>query len=427
MSDGEAGNDTVSSAADGHLLSGECRGRIQAERLHYPRARAALLPALHLAQEEYGHLPRPVVGEVAALLGLLPIQVQEVVSFYPLFHDRPVGCCHIQVCANIACALAGAHKLVKLVESTLGIRSGEVTPDGRFSLAEVECLGSCGTAPVVQVNNRPYLERASAADIERLLSGTDPAELERAPLNSLIPDGIDGYLLPPNGQTRGSIDEYLTVGGYQAGQRTWREMSPESIVQLVKSSGLRGRGGAGFPTGAKWAFMSQDCSKPRYLAVNGDESEPGTFKDRQILERNPHQFLEGVLIAGRAIRAAAAYVYLRAEYTVAYRVLMDAIAQAYARGFLGDNVVGTGQKFDVYVQRGAGAPREPTIMVTTRLRDSAFKRALRTMALGSEAKLEGPFGNLALYNNAARPAVFLAGGIGVTPFASIAVRAATEG
>jgi NADH-quinone oxidoreductase subunit F len=105
----------------------------------------------------------------------------------------------------------------------------------------------------------------------------------------------------------------------------------------------------------KWQFMPKDSLKPSHLAVNSDESEPGTFKDRQILERNPHQFLEGVSIAGRAIRALSAYIYIRGEYVVPYRILCEAIEQAYAKGFFGDNVFGTGQKFDVYVQRGGGA------------------------------------------------------------------------
>jgi NADH-quinone oxidoreductase subunit F len=336
-------------------LSAACRAQIEAERTHFPQPRAALLPALHLAQAEIGYLPRAVIEEVAALLDLLPIQVQEVVSFYPMFHAQPVGRCHIQVCTNIACALAGARQLVRQIESTLEIRSGEVTADGRFSIGEVECLGSCGTAPVVQVNDRPYIERATAADIDRLLSGADATELERSPLVSAVPEGTLHYLLPPNGEVRHTIDEYIAVGGYQAAARAWREMQPEEIAEVVKAAGLRGRGGAGFATGVKWTFMPKEAPKPSYLAVNGDESEPGTFKDRQILERNPHQFLEGVLIGGRAIRGVAAYIYVRGEYVTAYRRLMEAIAQAYGRGYFGDNAMGSGRRFDVYVQRGAGA------------------------------------------------------------------------
>jgi len=346
---------TTTASRNGHKLSEECRARIVTLRQDFPQPRAALMSALHLAQAEYGYLPREVADEVAALLDLLPVQVQEVVSFYPLFNATKVGRYHIQVCRNIACALGGARKLIRQFESLLGIKSGEVTPDGRFSLAEVECLGSCGTAPVIQVNNQPYLERATLEDVERLLKSDDPGQFVREPQIAIIPEGIEGYLLPPNGQARRSIDDYLAAGGYQVAQKAWREMQPDDLQEMVKDSGLRGRGGAGFGAGMKWNFMPKESDKPCYLAVNGDESEPATFKDRQILERNPHLFLEGVLICGRAIRAQAAYVYLRAEYTTPYRILMEARAQAYVRGFFGDNVMGTGKKFDVYVTRGAGA------------------------------------------------------------------------
>lgn len=344
---------TPEAAGNGRVLSAALRARILTERGNFPQPRSALLAALHMAQEEQGYVSRAVIDEVAELLELTPIAVKEVVSFYPMFHDRPVGTCHIQVCRNIACALAGARQLIKHAESKLEVMSGETTADGKFSLAEVECLGSCGTAPVVQVNNEPYIERATADDIDRLLHGESVHR--DAPQISMIPDGIEGYLLPPNGASRRDITDYVASGGYEQAKKAWHELEPEAIAEIVKTSGLRGRGGAGFAAGVKWTFMPKDGPKPSYLAVNGDESEPGTFKDRQILERNPHQFLEGVLIAGRAIRAVAAYVYLRGEYTTAYNTLMNAVAQAYARGFFGDNVFGSGRRYDVYVQRGAGA------------------------------------------------------------------------
>lgn len=337
-------------------LSAECRAKIQEIIPNYPQPRAALLPALHLAQAEAGWITPTAVREIAGLLSLLPIQVQEVVSFYPMFQSRPVGRCHIQVCTNIACALGGARKLVKHACKKLGVAPGEVTSDGKFSVSEVECLGSCGTAPVVQVNNLRYVERATEADIDRLLTGDKPQDWQaETPSIAMIPDGVEGYLLPPNGVNRRNIDEYIAVGGYEQAARAWKELEPEQIAEVVKESGLRGRGGAGFTTGMKWQFMPKDSPKPSYLAINGDESEPGTFKDRQIVERNPHQFLEGALIAGRAIRAKAAYVYLRGEYAEPYRILMEARQQAYDRGFFGENVFGSGKSFDLYVTRGAGA------------------------------------------------------------------------
>lgn len=343
----------LEASGNGQVLSPQLRARILSEGGNFPQPRSALLAALHMAQAEHGFLSRPIVDEIAALLGLVPIQVQEVISFYPMFHDRPVGKCHIQVCTNIACALAGARQLVRHAEKKLGVLPGEVTADGQFSIGEAECLGSCGTAPVVQVNNQPFIERATMEDVDALLAGKEVKR--QSPQVAMIPAGVEGYLLPPNGVSRCQIDEYIAAGGYESARKAWTEMEPEAIAEVVKNAGLRGRGGAGFATGVKWGFMPKDGARPSYLAVNGDESEPGTFKDRQILERNPHQFLDGVLIGGRAIRAAAAYIYLRGEYTTPYLLLMEAIRQAYARGFFGDNVFGTGKSFHVYVQRGAGA------------------------------------------------------------------------
>jgi NADH-quinone oxidoreductase subunit E len=140
------------------LLSSALREAIRAEAAKYPEPRSALLIALHLIQAELGHVPLGAQREAAALLGLRPIEVREVVSFYPMYHERPVGRRNIQVCVNIACALAGARAVIRGIEARLGIRPGERTPDGAYSLEEVQCLGSCGTAVCAQVNNEPYIE-----------------------------------------------------------------------------------------------------------------------------------------------------------------------------------------------------------------------------------------------------------------------------
>ncbi len=344
---------TPEEAGKGKTLSAELRARILTEKGNFPQARSALLAALHMAQEEHVYISRPIIDEIGELLGVLPIHVQEVASFYPMFHLQPKGKCHIQVCANIACALGGARKLVRRAEEKLGVHAGEMTPDGAYSIAEVECLGSCGTGPVVQINNEPFIENATLDDIDALTSGKKIEGKSRGTV--MIPDGVEGYLLPPNGVSYCDIDAYVKAGGYQSAKKAWNEMEPEGIAEIVKNAGLRGRGGAGFASGVKWTFMPKESPKPSYLAINGDESEPGTFKDRQILERNPHQFIEGATIAGRAIRGVAAYVYLRGEYTTPYFRLMAAIKQAYERGFLGDNIHGSGKSFHMYVQRGAGA------------------------------------------------------------------------
>lgn len=151
------------------------------------------------------------------------------------------------------------------------------------------------------------------------------------------------------------IDVYESDGGYGAARRALTEHQPEELIELVKSSGLRGRGGAGFPTGVKWGFLPKDRSLPRYLCVNADESEPGTFKDRQILEHNPHLLVEGVLISAYAIQSHTAYIYVRGEFAQGTKVLEEAVLAARAAGHLGRNIYGTGYDLDVHVHRGAGA------------------------------------------------------------------------
>lgn len=150
-------------------LSDAVKQAILAEVPKYPEPRSALLMALHFVQAELGHVPISVQREVAGLLGLRPIEVREVVTFYPMYHEHPVGKRNIQVCVNIACALAGARGVVRALESRLGIRVGERTPDGAYSIEEVQCLGSCGTAVCVQVNNQPYIENVQPDRVDDLL------------------------------------------------------------------------------------------------------------------------------------------------------------------------------------------------------------------------------------------------------------------
>jgi len=132
-------------------------------------------------------------------------------------------------------------------------------------------------------------------------------------------------------------------------------MEPAAVTDEVKRSGLRGRGGAAFPTGLKWTFMPKGNDKPKYLAINADESEPGSFKDRQILEFNPHQLIEGILIASYAMGIKTAYIYIRGEYYKWYLILEKAVAQAYSHNYIGENIAGSGYSVNLYVHRGAGA------------------------------------------------------------------------
>jgi NADH-quinone oxidoreductase subunit F len=153
----------------------------------------------------------------------------------------------------------------------------------------------------------------------------------------------------------GSLAEYERAGGYQALRKVLGKIAPADVTETVKKSGLRGRGGAGFPTGVKWSFLPKDHAGPKYLCCNADESEPGTFKDRQLIERDPHQMLEGILIACYAIGAKTAYIYIRGEFSLGAKILERALSEARQAGYVGNNILGSGISIDIWVHRGAGA------------------------------------------------------------------------
>ena len=151
------------------------------------------------------------------------------------------------------------------------------------------------------------------------------------------------------------IDVYLASGGYQGLRRVLKDFPPEKVVEEVKTSGLRGRGGAGFPTGMKWGFLPKTKDRPRYLCVNADESEPGTFKDRLLIEKDPHLVLEGIVLSAYAIECHLAFFYIRGEFHQGYRTFERAVKEAYAKGLLGKNIQGSGFDLDIIIYRGAGA------------------------------------------------------------------------
>jgi NADH-quinone oxidoreductase subunit F len=167
---------------------------------------------------------------------------------------------------------------------------------------------------------------------------------------------VTGYLTQHFGDDAfGSVDGYVARGGYEAARQAITRMTPSEVIELVKDAGLQGRGGAGFSTGLKWSFMPTDGARPSYLVCNADESEPGSFKDRILLERGPHQLLEGILIAAWATGARTTFVYVRGEYAEAAASILRAADEATSRGYLGENVMGTGFGHEVVVTRGAGA------------------------------------------------------------------------
>ncbi|HUI07225.1 MAG TPA: NADH-quinone oxidoreductase subunit NuoF, partial [Verrucomicrobiae bacterium] len=230
--------------------------------------------------------------------------------------------------------------------------------DGQFTISTVDCLAACGTGPVMMINDELYEnltpEKAEAA-VERIRT---TARLDAQPLPPVQPaHPLEKRVLLANASKpgyTGSIADYIREGGYKA-LRKALGMKPEEIVAEVRDSQLRGRGGAGFPCGMKWGFLDRKSGKPIYLVCNADESEPGTFKDRQLIHYDPHQLIEGILISCYAVGAHVAYIYIRGEMPLGARILSKAIEEARARKFLGKSILGKKFNCEIYIHRGAGA------------------------------------------------------------------------
>ena len=330
---------------------------------HYPpdEKRSAALPLLHLWQEHFDFINDDAVTWIAAKLGLQPINILELVTFYPMLREKRAGKTHIRVCRTLSCAMAGSYQVMENFCAATGIQrktAGDgihtpisVSADGNFSIEFVECLASCGTAPVCMVNDKLHenVDPNSVVDLSenresRIVNRPEPHPLEHRIIFKNI--GRKNW--------KTDIKTYLDDGGYDDLRKAIK-MSRTDIVNEVKTSGLRGRGGAGFPCGVKWSFIKPDEKKPVYLICNADESEPGTFKDRYIIHEDPHQLLEGIAISCFALRARTAYIYIRGEFPEGAKILERAIEEAHEHNFLGRNILGSGFDVDVYIHRGAGA------------------------------------------------------------------------
>jgi NADH-quinone oxidoreductase subunit F len=332
---------------------------------HYPVSkRSASLPLLHLWQEHFGYISDEAIQWIAAKLELQPINILELVTFYPMFRRQPAGKTHIRVCRTLSCAMAGSYELKESIAKTTGINlhahsedghgsSIMVSEDGKYSVEFVECLASCGSAPVAMVDDF-FVENIAKDSVSQLVAKnySDAIRIKNRPVHPretrLVFKNIDRK------DWTNDIACYLRDGGY-AELKKALAMSRTDIVNEVKTSGLRGRGGAGFPCGVKWGFIKPDEKKPVYLICNADESEPGTFKDRYIIHQDPHQLIEGMVISCFAVGAKLAYLYIRGEFPEGAQILERAIAEARAKNFLGKNILGSGFDCEIYVHRGAGA------------------------------------------------------------------------
>ncbi len=356
------------------MLSEEAKAEIRSLQARYPVARSALGPALYVAQREVGWLPSDTMAEVAGLFGIDAAEVGEFASFYHMLNThREPGQYHIEICTNVPCMLRGSNQLAAVVKERLGIDFGQTTPDGKFTLGHVECLGSCATAPMFACTEKftgkiRYFEQLDTPEkIDEALGviaagqGFETCESWPAgphrhggrPDTSFLLSRVD----KPDSHR---IDSYIADGGYEvargviAGVGAIPQRSPQQVIDEIKAANVRGRGGAGFPAGQKWSFLPAG-KYPRYLVVNADESEPGTFKDRMIMEYDPHQLVEGVILACYAIEAERAFIYVRGEYYFAAQRLEQAVNEARAKGFLGQGIFGSSKNLEVVVHRGAGS------------------------------------------------------------------------
>jgi NADH-quinone oxidoreductase subunit F len=326
----------------------------------YPAKRSALIPMMMYAQDEYGCVSDEMIAEIGRRLDLNNVQIEETLAYYSMLRRKPLGKHHVQICTNVACMLKGGNELLVRAKKRLEIGHKEVTNDGVFSLEEVECIGACTGAPAMQVNYDFY-ENLTPVRFDRIIEDLDagrrpePEKVISGALHERHP--AETPLISKRWGIRDShkIDVFLQHDGYRGLEKALKEMTPDGIIDEVKKSNLRGRGGAGFPTGMKWFFVPKDSPKPKYVICNADESEPGTCKDRPLMEMDPHQLIEGMVIAGRAIGSHQGFIYIRGEYRYVLDIVDAAIAEAYSRGYLGKNILGTGFDFDLLIHTGAGA------------------------------------------------------------------------
>src|SRR4051812_42372012 len=337
---------------------------------HDARARRhLLLPVLHAVHEAVGWISEGALNHVARTLSVPPAEIYGVATFYAMFAVEPRAPRVVHVCDDVACGPYGGEEIVTALTDALG-------PEGAGEDAcwvRSPCLGLCERAPAVfhQRAGEPDLSQAPAAPDDVLATTRAPAAGAADQADAVFgdtrvsaPQTGPGGTLPGGGPLRllrrvgvvdpGSLDDYRAHGGYAALRRAI-DMGPTRVITELEDSSLTGRGGAAFPTGVKWKGVAGAPERPHYLVCNADESEPGTFKDRVLMEGDPFALVEAMTIAGYVTGSTIGYLYIRGEYPLATRRLAGAIEAARARGFLGDDVMGEGFAFDIEMRRGAGA------------------------------------------------------------------------
>jgi len=314
------------------------------------QSRDLLLPALHALQAAIGWVSPGGLDYICRRLSVPPAEAYGVATFYALLstEERPPRVAH--VCDDVCCRPHGAAEIVAALETAYG-PPGTVADGGTWHLSP--CLGQCDMAPAV------FLQLAGEEDV--VLTNTSGPEVIAAlrgelPATPSAAGAVNGsFLLARVGAIDpSSLNDHLDNGGYSALPRAIA-MGPRGVVDEITASNLRGRGGAAFPAGIKWQAVAEAEAAERYLICNADESEPGTFKDRVLMEGDPYLLVESMTIAGYAVGAAKGYLYIRGEYPRATSLLQNAIDEAVASGYLGEDILGSGYEFTIEIRRGGGA------------------------------------------------------------------------
>jgi NADH-quinone oxidoreductase subunit F len=329
--------------------------------------RHLLLPALRSLQGRVGWISEGGLNYLCERLPVPPAEAHGVASFYALFSMEPRPKVVMHVCDDIACRASSGPGLCQDLEDAVGPAGSPFEEGGKTRMwLRSPCLGQCeqGTAAYVQWADQHDFVLAPAP-VGMDWPGALPLGVGADPDNRLIWPSSPQTTDPDNRQrlrllrrvgaiNPGSIEAYRADGGYKA-LRSAFDLTPAGVIQEVKDSKLLGRGGAAFPTGTKWEAVAGQPVLPHYFVCNADESEPGTFKDRVLLEGDPFGVIEALTIAGYATGSERGYIYIRGEYPLAAHRLQHAIDQAYDQGFLGEDILGRGFRFDVELRRGAGA------------------------------------------------------------------------
>ncbi|MFD4509390.1 NADH-ubiquinone oxidoreductase-F iron-sulfur binding region domain-containing protein [Streptomyces sp. NPDC058457] len=315
--------------------------------------RDLLLPGLHAINDRIGWISEGALGYLCRRLTVPPAEAYGVATFYAMFSVRPRPASVLHVCTDLACTAAGASGLAAAVEESAG---------PGVHVERSPCLGLCERAPAalaIRAGDPVRTAVAAPATVQAaVLAATAPDSAPQEPPAALaVPQaGQEGLtLLRRVGVVDpSSLDDYRANGGYTALRHAFG-LGPAGVIREVTDAGLVGRGGAAFPTGRKWQATASQPGHPHYLVCNADESEPGTFKDRVLMEGDPYSLVEAMTIAAYAIGAHRGFVYLRGEYPRAIRRVRHAVDRARARGLLGDDILGQGFAFDIEIRRGAGA------------------------------------------------------------------------